>query len=362
MLHLLFTFVFSSCILLLNFYETTGKVEIKHNEDAGMITIEKEEYRKALLAKIAYLYYNEGKNQQEISTEVGIARPIISKMLNEARETHIVEIRVKHPWTSQSLETEIIQRFGLKEARIIVCQNEETDCSMADLGRVAADYFNSVVRPDSIIGISWGKALREMLRCIEQRELPDAKVIQLIGASGSEIVTTDGPRYAQMLAERLSCSSFYLHVPLVVESESVRNALLQDIRIHNTLANARKANITFVGIGYTEDIDNYSLLRTGYITKDELRKLIKEGAIGDICARHFDIEGNYLDTDFDRRTIGISLEDLRQIDTVVGVSGNSVKAPALYGALKGGYLNVLITDSATAIALIKIDEKRKKKA
>lgn len=329
------------------------------NDDMKLLEIDKEDYKNALLAKIAYLYYNDGKNQQEISEEVGIARPAISKMLNEARENNIVEIRVKHPWTSYSLEQELIRRFGLKEARVIVGPNENEDCSMEDLGRIAADYFDTVIQKESIIGISWGRALRQMLLSIESRDFPEAKVIQLIGASGSEIVSTDGPRYAQMLAEKMNCSSFYLHVPLVVESETVRNALLQDIRIHNTLEHGRQADVAFVGIGYTEDIDNYSLLRTGYIDKEELQTMIDQGAIGDICARHFDNEGNYLDTDFDRRTIGISLEELKQIDTVVGVSGTRVKAPAVYGALRGGYLNVLITDSATALDLIRIDESRK---
>lgn len=320
-----------------------------------MKPIEKEDYKNALLAKIAFLYYNEGKNQQEISREMGIARPMISKMLNEARENSIVEIRVKYPWTSFSLEQELIRRFGLKEARVIVDTDEHTNCSLADLGRVAAEYFNNVVQKNSSIGISWGRALRQMLLSIERRDYPEVKVIQLIGASGSETISTDGPRYAQMLAEKLNCSSFYLHVPLVVESETVRNALLQDIRIHKTLEHAKLADIAFVGIGYTEDIENYSLLRTGYINEKDLRKMIAEGAVGDICARHFDKDGNYLDTDFDRRTIGISLDELKQINTVVGVTGNRVKAPAVHGALKGGYLNVLITDSATALDLIRID-------
>lgn len=324
-----------------------------------MKTITKEDYKNALLAKIAFLYYNEGKNQQEISREVGIARPAISKMLNEARENNIVEIRVKHPWTSFSLEQELVRRFGLKEARVIIGPDEHSDCSMEDLGRIAADYFNSVVQPDSIIGISWGRALREMLLSLKNRDYPEARVVQLIGASGSEIVSTDGPRYAQMLAEKLNCPSYYLHVPLVVESEAVRDSLLQDIRIRSTLEHARQANIAFVGIGYTGDMDNYSLLRTGYISKEDLQVLLAEGAVGDICARHFDQNGNYLDTDFDRRTIGISLEELREIDTVVGLSGSKIKAPAVYGALKGAYLNVLITDAVTALELIDLDEAKK---
>ena len=50
--------------------------------------------------------------------------------------------------------------------------------------------------------------------------------------------------------------------------------------------------------------------------------------------------------------VGISLEQLRALDGVIGVAGGEEKVPAILGALRGGYLNVLITDEATAQAVL----------
>ena len=50
----------------------------------------------SLLVHVAQLYYQQNLNQSEISKIVGLSRPTVSRMLEEAREVGIVEIIVQN--------------------------------------------------------------------------------------------------------------------------------------------------------------------------------------------------------------------------------------------------------------------------
>ncbi|NOK59919.1 MAG: sugar-binding transcriptional regulator [Chloroflexi bacterium AL-W] len=63
-----------------------------------------------------------------------------------------------------------------------------------------------------------------------------------------------------------------------------------------------------------------------------------------MCAQHYDINGRLLDTDLNKRVIGIGLETLRSIETVVAVAGGQEKVKAILGAIRGKYIDILITD------------------
>jgi DNA-binding transcriptional regulator LsrR (DeoR family) len=304
--------------------------------------------RREYLAKIASLYYDHNKTQQEIAVEIGMTRSAVSRLLTEAREKGIVEIIVHYPWrNSPELEQALISTFHLKSARVLVRDTKSYEEMLRGLGVLAAAYFDSILHDGMIIGISWGTALYQMLNILRPRKMPGVEVIQLIGATGSENIPTNGPILAQLLSNRLGCRSWHLHAPLIVDSEAGRNALMQDRNIQQTLERAKHADVALVGIGSTRS-DLYSLLRAGYVTEEEAQAIREKGAVGDVCAQHYNYLGQWLDIDINRRVVGIELETLSQIDTIIGVAGSSRKGQAILGALRGGYVNVLIADDQVA--------------
>ncbi len=314
----------------------------------------KDPSRLAYLAKIASLYYDQGKTQQEIADEVGITRSAISRLLTEAREEGIVEIVVHYPWkTSRALEEALAEAFSLKSVRVLVSADKTYQEMLQGIGVLAAEYLGSVLHDGISIGISWGTALYEMIKAMSPRNLPQAEVVQLIGATGAENISTDGPMLAQLLSNRLGCMCRYLHSPLIIDSEAGQNILIQDRSIQMTLERARKVNIALVGIG-TTDPQLYSLLRAGYVTVEETAAIRTAGAVGDICAHHYDAWGRLLDIDINRRVVGITLDELKHVGTVVGVAGSEKKAETILGALRGGYINVLITDEAAAQGVLRL--------
>jgi DNA-binding transcriptional regulator LsrR (DeoR family) len=113
--------------------------------------------------------------------------------------------------------------------------------------------------------------------------------------------------------------------------------------------------VALVGIGALQP--SVMLANSGNtFTHDELQDLARRGAVGDICLRFFDREGQALGGPLDERVIGIPLVELKALPRVVGVAGGERKATAIRGALLGGYVDVLITDKFTAERLVAAEE------
>lgn len=305
--------------------------------------------RRAFLAQIASLYYDKGATQQEISDLCECSRPAVSRFLSEARELGIVEIIVHYPWrTSSELERQLIEGFSLTNARVLLNSGKTYGEVLLGLGSLGADELENLIKADSVIGMSWGTALHEVVASVRPRRMENVEVIQMIGATGSvQSATIDGPILAQRLANRLGGTYWHLHAPLVVETEQVHKALLADRNIREILKRARKADIALVGIGSTQN-EHYSILRAGYISKDEAAAIRSQGAVGDICGQHFDSNGQLLEININKRVIGIGLNDLQQVPAVIGIAGGRDKAKAIRAALRCGCLNYLITDEDAA--------------
>ena len=305
--------------------------------------------RTVFLARVASLYYDQNKSQQEISKELGVSRSAISRFLTEAREKGIVEIIVHYPWrTSTPLEQELLSTFShLKAVRVLKTENKSYEEMLQGLGTLAAQFLDNILYDGMLIGISWGTALYHMIRAMQPHNLPGVEVVQLIGATGSENVPTDGPILARLLTDRVGGFPRYLHAPLIVENETVRETLLQTRNIQETLARAAQADVALVGIGCPNS-ELYSLKRAGYVDEAETQQIRAAGVVGDICGHHYSLTGEWLDIDINRRAVGISLETFLNIDTVIGVAGGSRKGAAILGALCGRHINVLITDERAA--------------
>jgi len=312
------------------------------------------EAKHSRLVRVASLYYEENRTQQEIAKVLNISRSGVSRLLTEARETGVVEIIIHHPLRTVSyLENELLSKFGLRDVRILAGEYSRRDEVLQKLGRLAAGYLSDILQDGVRIGISWGTALQFMIDALKPLNYPRAEVVQLIGATGSENLPNHGPILAQLLAKKLNGRSYQIHAPLIVDNVRTKEVLLNEKNIKTGLEKAEQADIALLGIGSTR-ADLNSLLRTGYLSIEETRNIRDLGAVGDVCAQHYNLDGDWLDIDINQRVIGIGLEALKKIDTRIGVAGSSNKAQTIYGALKGGYINVLISDEQAAKRILSL--------
>jgi len=285
----------------------------------------------------------------------GINRTSISRLLTEARDCGIVTINVSYPWRVSGIENKLKKRFpGLKEACVIACDNNSYEESLHKLGLFAGKYLLNIIHPHTVIGVGWGKALYETIENLPVEAHPEAEVVQVIGATGYTGILKDGPLVAKLLSDKLSCHCRYLHVPLIVESREIRDSLMKDKAISETLNIAANADIIITGIGSVLLNNLYTLYEVGYVSDKEVLALKDAGACGDILGVHYDKDGKVLDLDINNRTLSISLERMTKVKNSIAVAGHEGKAEAIIGALRGGFINTLITDNFAAERILSL--------
>jgi deoxyribonucleoside regulator len=313
-----------------------------------------EEARSDLLAQVAMWYYEEGLDQAEIALRINKSRSMVSRLLDQARESGLVEIKVHYPLrTDAELSARLCAQFGLLSAHVLAEPPDDYALLLKRLGQLGARCLQQTLRPGVVIGISWGTAVHAVVSAVPTQPVPGATVVQLIGGVGHGDPMVDGAELGRWLAQKLTASFRYLSAPMLVEDEAVAAALRRERSIEETLALAARADVALIGIG-TPQPELSSLLRAGYLTRSDMEALMAIGVVGDVVSHQFDENGRWLDVSANRRAISLDADSLRRIPRVIAVSGGVAKARAILAGLRGRYCNCLITDARTAQMVLEL--------
>jgi deoxyribonucleoside regulator len=315
------------------------------------------EERDDLLADVAEMYYEQNLTQAEISRAIGMTRSAVSRILTEARQKGIVQISVIRPLHfDEELEAALKNRFNLQSAHVLAGNFvDDYDKLRRQLGQAAAGVLKERLQPEMICGVAWGTTVSATIEALEDSNLPSVQVVQLVGVLQSNSHAYNAQALVEIMSRKLGGGGTYLYSPFIVENAQTAQSILGLSDVRETLAVGRRSDIALVGIGTVLDANYSSLYQGGHITLHTLRELRDDGAVGDVGGVHIDIEGNVAGSDFNKRMVGISGDDLLGIPTRLAVAGGIAKAEAILGALRGGYVNLLVTDSETAEAVLAKD-------
>lgn len=299
-----------------------------------------------LLADVAKMYFLQGKNQAEIAKAIGMTRSNISRMLTEARNAGIIQIQINRPLKEDhALAQKLVERFDLINARVVCV--EQSSQLLPKLGRVAGKELLSRLKPGWILGTSWGTAICATVDQLEvTTPISDIKVVQLLGAFGARIKEYDGHSIVRRLEEKLDAESIYINAPFLVENKKVAASLFENKNVEEPLRFGKHADIALLGVGSSE-LSHCSYYLANYVNREEILDIQEKGAVGDVCARFFSIDGELIPEIFQDRMIGISLDDLVNIPLRIGVAGGAAKIDPIIGALRSGLINILVSDTAT---------------
>jgi DNA-binding transcriptional regulator LsrR (DeoR family) len=309
-----------------------------------------------LLIKLARFYYEQGLTHAQIAERLRLSRQKVQRLVVQAREKGIVRILIR-PLTGTfgELEKGLEDLYQLREVLIVETSDFDNQSVVArEVGSGAADYLKRVVRSQDAIVISWGESLLGMVDALSVSssiEVEGLTVIQGLGGLSDPNAEVHASDLTRRLAKHLGAQALLLLAPAVAATDEARKAFVSDPYAATVLEKARTANLAFMGIGAPRP--DSMLVREGSVVSwRNLADLIKQGAVGDINLRYFDVLGQRIKSDLDDRTIGLTLDEMRQIEVVVGVAGGSAKYRAIQAALKGKLINVLITDHVTAQQLL----------
>lgn len=307
--------------------------------------------RRDFLITLARHYYEEDLSQQEIADRYDISRSNVSKLLKACKEEKIVEIRIQAPSShALQLKTRIEETFSIDNA-IIAPTAGDDEATKLEAARAGAAYLCSLLKNSIKIGISWGTTLYRLVQEVKPPDVKDVEVIQLHGGFGARNPEIDGHELAGILAKKLKGSYRVMQAPAIVQNPDLRDLLLKEPNIAETIRLAGAVHIALMGIGSNLP-EISSMVRAGYLTEAESAELVGKGATGVICGLHFDKKGTILSSPINDRHIGLSPEALFAIPKRFGVATGSKKIEPIMAALLGGLINILVTDEQTAMGIL----------
>lgn len=303
---------------------------------------------KRSILKIATLYYNDGLTQAEIAKKVGISRPLISKILQEARNTGIVEIYIKDEDAyTVALEMELEKKYALSEVIVVPNKRSSTEAiTKKNVGRAAASYLVTILPKTKKIGLSWGTTLAEFVDEMPYLQFPDTQIVPLMGGVGYSNVLFHSNHLAFLLAQKLNSTSTYFYAPALADTQKLKESLLESQMISVALEEGKDVDAALVGIG--DPIRSSTWRELGYFNNTDIKELEEKGAIGDIAANFFDENGEPVNTTVSSRMMGIALNDLKNIPCVIALATGNDKAKSIRALLPQKIIDVLVIDQEIA--------------
>lgn len=311
--------------------------------------------KKQLIIEVARLYYQFDNTQQAIAKKLGVSRPTVSRLLQQAKDRGFVKIEIIDPFMNNNELAKSLQaKYKIDDVKIAYAAVEEEREILQLMSETAAEYLHQVIKDGDVLGVTWGATMHRVALQLKPKHVKGVEVIQLKGGVGLSDVNTYESETVYLFAEAFNTIPRYLPLPVYVDNPMVKEVIESDRHIHRLIDLGKQANIAIFTVGAVDD--DSLLFRLGYLSSEE-KSLLQSEAVGDICSRFFTNNGEICNASINDRTIGIELEELKQKEKSILVAGGTRKVAAIHGALLGGYANVFITDQYTAQALLLHGEK-----
>lgn len=300
----------------------------------------------ATLVRVSRLYYELGETQEAIANLVGVTRPQVSRLLKEARAQGVVEIRIVDQSEVQSPAGEALRdRFGLRAVHLAPSLDGPPDVTRRRVGRLAGEVLRSAIRDGMVVGIGDGASVSAAADELEAgTSRVDATVVPLCGGfwrAGA------GVEPFRRIGEALGATVQALHAPGLLDDPAVRDALCAHAGVRSVIELWGRLDIALFGIGGP----TWSEASVGREAMAEIRA---GGAVGEVLIAPFAIDGRLVADSLRARTVAFDARALPGVSLAIGVAEGRAKVAPILGALRGGFLDVLVTDVRTAEGVLNL--------
>ena len=307
-----------------------------------------------LITIILNLYYMDKLTQTEIAERLNLSVPKVNRLLRQARDLSYIEFVIRTPLQHLfELENRLKAIFGLQEVIVVPSEGNTSSSVLNAVGSAAAKYLLEQIRDGDIIAITPGTTIGSVIQSLETQRQYQVEIVPILGSIQGDL-ESDLNYLSILMGDRLGAKSYRLHAPAFVESREHCELLRSMESVKMILDIGRRANIALLGIG-TLDPESSRFVQFTARSAEEMRDIIDScGGVGEIGAYVYNRDGEPCSKDFADRVIGLDLDEIREIPFRIGVAASAEKALPIYGALRGGYLHVLITDEAAAKGILEI--------
>ncbi|MFB9137032.1 sugar-binding transcriptional regulator [Vibrio olivae] len=296
------------------------------------------------MVRAAWMYYISGRNQSEIAAELGLSRPVVQRLIAAAKEEGIVSVGLHHPISTCLDYAELLkQKYQLVECNVVPSTSDQETLDNVSFGcfQLMAKYLKEP--QNQIIGIGSGLTLKKAINRIDF-DSSNRQCVALISAMGVNGQCNYYDDVPLILAGKIQANYYQLPTPRYAISVD-EHRLWTNTRVYKEVASvADKADVIFIGIGSLSKAS--PIIKDGFISGDKANELSHQGAIGEILGRFIDPQGKVVDCSINTL---ITSYDIRQNNCPrIGAACGEDKHLAILAALRGKWINGLVTDETTA--------------
>jgi deoxyribonucleoside regulator len=303
------------------------------------------------LIHVAHLYYDNNLSQQEIADQIGVSRSLIALYLKKAREQGVVRIEIADPMDNcEDLALMIQEKTGTNRIFVIPSSHNSNTLTRRSLASAVARFLETHLQDGDNIGFAWGRTIKEIGGLFAPSKPRKINVVPLLGESASSYSGFYSliNQTVLQIANSFNGKPHFLLAPLTVGSKTLCEALYKDEVVYKIAQQWDNLTYACMGVGSIPPSSGEVL----YIGEENLDAIRQTDAVGDICARYFNIQGNYIHADFNDRMIGINLEQLQKTKSVIAVAEGTEKALAMVGVLRSKLVSHFFIDEDLANAIL----------
>ena len=300
-----------------------------------------------LLVQASRLYYELGETQSAVAERLGVTRPQVSRLLKRARAEGVVEIRIIDDGAAESPAADALRRsYGLDAVHLAPTVNGPEDLARRMVGRLAAQVLRAAVRDGAIVGVGDGASVSAVADALDESPTPVAAVVvPLAGGYWSP-----GPEREpfRRIAAALGASAEGLMAPGLLDDAATRESLLAHAGVRAILDRWERLDVALVGIGGRS-------WGAGSVGTGTAESLDAAEAVGEVLIAPFDLDGVFVCPDLRDRVVAFDARALARVPVAIGVAAGESKVRPILGALRTGIVRTLVTDVATAEAVVELD-------
>jgi DNA-binding transcriptional regulator LsrR (DeoR family) len=301
----------------------------------------------AQLVEASRLYYELGETQNAIAARLGVTRPQVSRLLKRARAEGIVEIRIVDRTTAESPAADDLRlTYGLDAVHLAPTIKGPDDLTRRMVGRLAAQVFRGAVRDGMIVGVGDGASISAVADALD--ETPATIAATVVPLAGGHWTAGFEREPFRRIADILGAQVQGLMAPGLVDDAATRRALAAHAGVRSVIDLWERLDLVLFGIGGK----GWSEASVG---ADVERQLGEADAIGEVLIAPFDLDGRFVCDALRERVIAFDARALGRVGISIGVASGPGKVRPVLGALRAGVVRTLVTDVATAEAVVALD-------
>ncbi|MFM6980404.1 MAG: sugar-binding transcriptional regulator [Micrococcales bacterium] len=307
------------------------------------------------VSRVARLYYSYDLKQTQIAKKLEISQARVSRLLSMADDLGVVRTMFVAPrGIHPDLEFEVEDKYKLHQVHIVDGLSDPAVEPFEQLGQAAAAVLESMPLEDKNIGFTaWSRSLRETAKSLGRAaKYSSSNAIELLGDVGSPQVQHEATMATETFSKAIGAQPVFLRLPSVVSSRALLNSLVDnDAHASLALSLMERLDVALLGLGGV-DLASPQYAGANFFNEEQLRVAIGKGAVGQVNLRFIDANGEPVKTELDDLVIGIKRDQILQTEIRIAAAAGVSKWAAIKAAVKGGWINVLVTDRSTAEFLL----------